>query len=176
MSFSEFFSKIQLLPIRVGSISPDQQGFLRKFIVDHPEIHTVLETGFHIGLSAATFLDVRSDINVISFDIFWFDYTRRAKLLLDIAYPGRNLLIAGNSVVSLPTWFALTNQKPDLVFIDGGHERPVPAIDLYHILRDLPSGTWVIIDDYCQEHGTHGVIEAVNECIRPTNISNRHLE
>ena len=172
MSFSEFFSKIQLLPIRVGSISPDQQGFLRKFIVDHPEIHTVLETGFHIGLSAATFLDVRSDINVISFDIFWFDYTRRAKLLLDIAYPGRNLLIAGNSVVSLPTWFALTNQKPDLVFIDGGHERPVPAIDLYHILRDLPSGTWVIIDDYCQEHGTHGVIEAVNECIKKGELVN----
>ena len=172
MSFNEFVSKINLLPIRVGSISPAQQDFLRKFIAYHPEIHTVLETGFHIGLSAATILDSRSDITVISFDIFWFDYTRRAKLLLDIAYPGRNLLIAGNSVVSLPTWFALTNQKPDLVFIDGGHERPVPAIDLYHILRDLPSGTWVIIDDYCQEHGTHGVIEAVNECIKKGELVN----
>jgi hypothetical protein len=170
--FNEFISKIQLLPTRVGSISPAQQSFFRKFIADHPEIHTVLETGFHIGLSAATFLDVRPDINVVSFDIFWFDYTRRAKLLLDIAYPKRNLLIAGNSVVSLPMWFSLTNQKPDLVFIDGGHEKPVPAIDLYHILRELPSGTWVIIDDYCLEHGTHGVIEAIDACINRGELVN----
>ena len=48
----------------------------------------------------------------------------------------------------------------------------MPAIDLYHILRDLPSGTWVIIDDYCQEHGTHGVIEAVNECIKKGELVN----
>jgi hypothetical protein len=163
--FQEFVTGIQRLPIRVGSVSPPQQDFIRSFMNEHPEIHTILETGFHVGLSAATFLDTRPDVNVISFDIFWFDYTRRAKLLLDIAYPGRNLLIAGNSITSLPTWFALSAApKPDLVFIDGGHERPVPAIDLYHILRELPVGTWVMVDDYCEEHGSQGVMEAVNVC------------
>jgi hypothetical protein len=139
--FQEFVTGIQRLPVRVGSVSPAQQQYIRSFMTEHPEIRTVLETGFHIGLSAATFLDIRPDVNVISFDIFWFDYTRRAKLLLDIAYPGRNL-----------------------VFIDGGHERPVPAIDLYHILRELPAGTWVMVDDYCEEHGSQGVMEAVQGC------------
>lgn len=163
--FQEFVTGIQRLPVRVGSVSPAQQQYIRSFMTEHPEIRTVLETGFHIGLSAATFLDIRPDVNVISFDIFWFDYTRRAKLLLDIAYPGRNLLIAGNSITSLPTWFALSAApKPDLVFIDGGHERPVPAIDLYHILRELPAGTWVMVDDYCEEHGSQGVMEAVQGC------------
>lgn len=164
--FQEFVTGIQRLPVRVGSVSPAQQQYIRSFMTEHPEIRTVLETGFHIGLSAATFLDIRPDVNVISFDIFWFDYTRRAKLLLDIAYPGRNLLIAGNSITSLPTWFALSAApKPDLVFIDGGHERPVPAIDLYHILRELPAGTWVMVDDYCEEHGSQGVMEAVQGCV-----------
>jgi len=163
--FQEFVTGIQRLPVRVGSVSPAQQQYIRSFMTEYPEIRTILETGFHIGLSAATFLDIRPDVNVISFDIFWFDYTRRAKLLLDIAYPGRNLLIAGNSITSLPTWFALSAApKPDLVFIDGGHERPVPAIDLYHILRELPAGTWVMVDDYCEEHGSQGVMEAVQGC------------
>lgn len=167
VAFQEFVDAIQRLPIRVGSVSPAQQDFIRAFLRDHPEIRTILETGFHIGLSAATFLDVRPDVRVISFDIFWFDYTRRAKLLLDIAYPGRNLLIAGNSITSLPTWFSFASSAsagPDLVFIDGGHERPVPAIDLYHILRELPAGTWIMVDDYCDEHGSQGVMEAVNNC------------
>ena len=174
--FQEFVAGIQRLPVRVGSVSQPQQDFIRAFLREHPEIRTVLETGFHIGLSAATFLDTRPNINVISFDIFWFDYTRRAKLLLDIAYPGRNLLIAGNSITSLPTWFALTGSsaaasvKPDFVFIDGGHERPVPAIDLYHILRELPAGTLVMVDDYCVEHGSQGVMEAVQGCADRSEI------
>ena len=81
----EFVAAAQQLPLRVGSVSPAQQKFIRTFLAEHPEIRIILETGFHIGLSAAVFMDTRPDIRVISFDIFWFDYTRRAKLLLDIA-------------------------------------------------------------------------------------------
>jgi hypothetical protein len=127
----------------------------------------VLETGFHMGLSAATMMSARSDIYVTSFDIFWFDYTRRAKLLLDIHFPTRNLLIAGNSVCSLQTFFKrFPSYTPDLVFIDGGHERPIPFLDIYFILQAIPFGTWIIIDDYCEEHGSSGVIEAVDEFLR----------
>lgn len=161
----DFVASVQQLPLQAGSVSPAQQKYIRTFLAEHPEIRIILETGFHIGLSAAVFMDTRPDIRVISFDILWFDYTRRAKLLLDIAYPGRNLLIAGNSITSLPTWFSTAGApRPDFVFIDGGHQRPVPAIDLYHILRELPSGTWIMIDDYCETHGSHGVMEAVNGC------------
>ena len=168
-----FVNEIQKLPSRMGSITPPQQKFLVDFLLEHPEIKEVLETGFHMGLSAATMMLARSDICVTSFDIFWFDYTRRAKLLLDIYYPTRNILIAGNSVCSLQAFFArFPSYIPDLVFIDGGHERPVPFLDIYFILQKIPYGTWIIIDDYCEEHGSGGVIEAVDDFIDEGYIEN----
>ena len=160
-TLQSFTTEISMLPIRVGSVTPSQSRFIRNFLLDHPEITRVLETGFHIGLSAAVMLDTRPDIIVTSFDIFWFDYTRKAKLILDNFYPKRNLLLAGNSVSSIPTFFSMFPEyMPDFVFIDGGHERPVPFLDMYTIFNKIKEGTWVMIDDYCEEHGIHGVIEA----------------
>jgi len=172
-NIESFEQEILKLPIKMGSISPGQQEFLFIFLHEHPEIKQVLETGFHCGLSAAIMLEARDDIFVTSFDIFWFDYTRKAKLLLDIEYPGRNLLLAGNSVVSLPTFFKqFPLYKPDMVFIDGGHERPVPFLDIHYILQSIPENTWIIIDDYCESHGMQGVIEAVNVFIKNGCITN----
>jgi predicted O-methyltransferase YrrM len=165
-AYNNFVSEIQKLPIRMGSVTRTQQLFILDFLRENPNIKEVLETGFHVGLSAATMMLARDDIYVTSFDIFWFDYTRRAKLLLDIYYPTRNMLIAGNSVCSLQTFFArFPTYKPDLVFIDGGHERPIPFLDMYFILKNIPFDTWVIIDDYCETHGSGGVIEAVDEFV-----------
>ena len=158
-----FTEEISKLPIRVGSVTPSQSKFIQDFLDEHTEITHILETGFHIGLSAAVMLDTRPNIIVTSFDIFWFDYTRKAKLILDTFYPKRNILLAGNSVNSIPTFFTVFPQyMPDFVFIDGGHERPVPFLDMYTLFSKIKEGTWVMIDDYCEEHGGHGVIEAVN--------------
>jgi hypothetical protein len=43
---------------------------------------------------------------------------------------------------------------------------------MYFILRHIVAGTWIIIDDYCEEHGAQGVIEAVNEFINAGYIDN----
>lgn len=172
-NFQKFASEIVKLPIRMGSVTPAQQQFLIDFLKENSQIKEILETGFHVGLSAATMMMARDDITVTSFDIFWFDYTRHAKLLLDVYYPHRNLLIAGNSVCALQTFFARSpTYKPDMVFIDGGHERPVPFLDMYFILRHIDAGTWVVIDDYCVEHGSGGVMEAVDEFIKDGYIEN----
>jgi predicted O-methyltransferase YrrM len=169
----KFYNEINKLPTKMGSIVPPQQQFLINYLRDNPNIKQVLETGFHKGLSAAVMMTAREDIEVSSVDILWFDYTRRAKLLLDIYYPQRHLLLAGNSVNSLPVFFKrFPHYKPDLVFIDGGHERPVPFIDLYFILKNISEGTHIIIDDYCKEHGEGGVIEAVDEFLLKGYIVN----
>ena len=170
-TYRAFVNEIAKLPIRMGSVTPTQQQFLDTFLNEHPEIKHVLETGFHVGLSAATMLTARDDIIVTSFDIFWFDYTRRAKLLLDISFPLRNILIAGNSVCSLQTFFRQFSYSPDMIFVDGGHERPIPFLDLYFLMKYIRPGTWIIVDDYCEEHGSGGVIEAVNECIQQGYIT-----
>ena len=164
-NYIEFEDAICKLPMRCGSINHDQQGFIINFLKANHTIRNILETGFNVGLSAATMMESRPDIRVVSSDIFWFDYTRRAKLLLDIAYPGRNTLIAGNSINTLPTLFTQFDYMPDFVFIDGGHESPVPYIDMYYILNHIRPGTPVMIDDYCMEHGQSGVIAAVNRFI-----------
>jgi predicted O-methyltransferase YrrM len=164
--YIKFLHEIGQLPIKVGSINLGQRLYLMAFLQSHPEIHTVLETGFHSGISAATFLEARSDIEVISFDIFWFDYTRKAKLLLDKYYPDRNLLLAGNSIVSLPMFFKYNTKPIDMVFVDGGHEAPIPLLDLRILLTRVRPGTYIIIDDYCKQHGSHGVVDAVDTIVR----------
>ena len=162
-NFDEFLNKIKTLPTRVGSIVLDQGRFLEDFLKEHTEVKNILETGFHVGLSTAVMMNVRPDIFVTSFDIFWFDYTARAKLFLDIHYPGRNILMAGNSITSIPTYFKLNpNYSPDFIFIDGGHERPIPFLDMYILLKNCRENTYIMIDDYCEAHGSQGVIEAVN--------------
>lgn len=163
---NEFINAVTQLPMKMGSMTPPQAKYVQDFLHEHTEIKQVLETGFHAGIGTAFMLDARPDISVTSFDIFWFDYTRKAKLLLDIAFPGRNLLLAGNSISSLPTFFArFPCYKPDMVFIDGGHERPIPLLDLHYILSAITPGTWVMVDDYCKAHGEGGVNEAVDKFI-----------
>lgn len=163
---NEFIHAVTQLPIKMGSMTAPQGKYLQDFLRAHPEIKQILETGFHVGIGTGFMLDARPDISVTSFDIFWFDYTRKAKLLLDIAFPGRNLLLAGNSISSLPTFFSrFPCYKPDMVFVDGGHERPIPLLDLHYILSAIPAGTWVMVDDYCEAHGEGGVNEAVDKYI-----------
>lgn len=171
MSFSpnliEFLKNSETLETRMGSVTPAQVNFLMNFLKEHTEIKTILETGFHKGLSAAFFMETRPDIQIVSFDIFWFDYTRKSKLFLDKSFPDRHLLIAGNSVSSVPTFFKMNSSYyPDMVFIDGGHEAPVPYMDIYQILKHVKENTWIIIDDYCEAHGKGGVNEAVDYAIK----------
>jgi predicted O-methyltransferase YrrM len=158
-----FLDDMFKLPIRIGSVIQQQAEFMMQFLREHPEIKYILETGFHTGLSAALMMSVRPEIEVTSFDIFWFDYTSKAKLLLDRSFPDRHILIAGNSATTLKTFFIRNpNYSPDFVFIDGGHDRPIPYIDTYVILSNCRAGAWVMIDDYCVEHGSGGVMEAVD--------------
>jgi predicted O-methyltransferase YrrM len=171
-NFRDFFSQIVQIKIKNGSVSANQQLFLTNFLKQHPEIKTIFETGFHVGLSAAVMMDVDPSIQVISSDIFWFDYTAKAKLYLDIYFPNRHTLLAGNSVNTLPTFFKqFPSFQPQFVFIDGGHARPVPLFDIYHILNHIKPGTWVMIDDYCEAHGLNGVIEAVNTFVEAKSFT-----
>ena len=87
-------------------------------------------------------------------------------ILLDKYYGNRNLLIAGNTIGSLKKYLEQTKTEFDLVFIDGGHEWPVPYYDLQEILSMVKEDTIVLIDDYCEAHGKQGVIRAVDEIIK----------
>lgn len=173
--FRALLSDLSKIDVKVGSINQGQMEFMTDILKKNPSIKKILETGFHIGVSAATFLDVRSDIEVTSFDIFWFDYTRKAKLLVDKYYPCRTILIAGNTIGSLSSYLDRTKDEYDLVFIDGGHEWPIPYYDLQIILSRVKEGTIILIDDYCEAHGKQGVIRSVDEILKKGLLSDVYL-
>jgi len=150
------------LVIQEGGCFEEQRAFFRSILLSKPEIKTVLEVGFNAGSAIDTILAVRSDITAVSFDIMRWDYTPVAKQYIDATYPGRHLLVPGDSVETIPRY--KTNIRFDLIFIDGGHAPPVPELDLRNCGRLAHPGTLIVMDDYCETHGV-GVIEAWDSAV-----------
>lgn len=159
----QYMHDIQHLEFVEGAVTATQILFLMDFLKKNSDITVIAETGFNCGYSTATFLAARSDIAVVSFDIAEHASMSKAKLILDEHFPKRHTLIMGNSVRSIPAYFASNpSYAPQLAFVDGGHISPVPQTDMFHLLTQMRTGSWVIADDYCDTHGDKGVVDAVN--------------
>jgi hypothetical protein len=52
-----------------GESSEVQHLFMKSLMLSHREVRSVLEIGFHAGLSARAFLSARADVSMVSFDI-----------------------------------------------------------------------------------------------------------
>lgn len=150
-----------------GQCIPEQLDFIHALLRTHPDIRQVIEVGFNGGLSAAAFLSGRGDIQVVSFDLGAWSCVLPAKQLIDEVFPGRHRLILGNSLETLPAFLedAANQHAYDLVFVDGGHEAPVPASDLRAARQLLRPTGWVLLDDYCSQHGSRGVMAAWDAAI-----------
>jgi predicted O-methyltransferase YrrM len=163
---NSFFNNITYNDNSEGSSVPDQVNYYIELIKSNPNIKTVLEIGFNLGISAAAFLAARSDIQVVSLDIGSHAYVLDAKRNIDKHFPGRHTLIIGDSTTTLPFLGKIFGTRPvDLVMIDGGHTRPIPQIDLENSLHWCGPHTFILFDDVCEAHGCHGVNEAVAEAI-----------
>jgi predicted O-methyltransferase YrrM len=146
-----------------GQSVPKQIEFFQTFLREHAEIQQILEIGFNGGLSAATFLSSRDDVQLVSFDLGRHPYVSTAKEVIEEVFPGRHRLILGDSRQTLPAFLAsepVARHAYDLVYVDGGHVDPVPASDLSYARQLLKPAGWVILDDYCPKFGGHGVCSA----------------
>jgi predicted O-methyltransferase YrrM len=132
-----------------GHCSPGQLEFLVEFLKAHPEVKTVFEIGFNAGHSSLAFLMSRPDIQVVSLDLGAHDYVIKAKTWLDTEFPGRHLLLIGDSVKTMPRIVKDKLVSPDLIFLDGGHDAPIPEADLKTCLELARPDTWIIVDDVC---------------------------
>lgn len=119
-------------------------------IVDDPRVETICEIGFNSGYSAITFLIANRRAKLISFDIFTHEYGGAAVRAVQDLFPGRNTaFIAGNSSTSVPAAAPLlSQQKCNVIFIDGGHTVMDLRTDLNN-MRAYANETFnmVIIDD-----------------------------
>ena len=147
-----------------GSCSKNQMEYFREFLQKHTSVKTVLEIGFNGGLSAATFLSSRPDIRVVSIDIGRCDYVLRAKHWIDKEFPDRHMLLIGNSLMAFPQLLSMfPSFSPDFIFIDGGHDAPVPLSDLTYGLELARPDTWICIDDIVE--WMVDIISAVNSAV-----------
>ena len=153
-----------------GSVDDAEQRFLADF-VRRTGVRRALEVGFNGGLSAAVMLAAAPELRLVSFDLGQHGCVAPAKALVDELFPGRHALVLGDSRATLPAyragaWAADAGAEPfDMAFIDGGHFEPVPRLDLANALPMLRPGAWVVVDDYCQAYGAHGVIQAYDDAV-----------
>ena len=148
-----------------GHCSLPQVEFFLDFLKDHPEVKTIFEIGFNAGHSSYTFLSARPDITVVSLDLGAHDYVIKGKELIDKTFPNRHTLIIGDSTKAFPgpTATLLKAYAPDLYFIDGGHDDPIPEKDIRNCLATAKPGCWFIVDDVIEHHV--GVLKAVRQLI-----------
>ena len=104
-----------------GFMIPHQCQQLIEFLHEHPEIQTIAETGFNVGMSSAAMLSVRPTIKIWSFDLVQYNYVLGQKHLIDELFPSRHTLIIGDTMQTLPNFnIAAKDNLFDFVFIDGG--------------------------------------------------------
>jgi predicted O-methyltransferase YrrM len=153
-----------------GSSISEQISYFIGLLENNPHIKRIVEIGFNLGISAAAFLSSRHDIEVISVDIGCHPYVLQAKEQIDMNFPGRHRLIIGNSKDAIPFLHKELAWSPDMIFIDGDHRAPMPQIDIENCLRFASQETLLILDDVCEAHGCHGVIQALDGAVQKQQI------
>ena len=150
-----------------GFMKPRQAAQLIEFLNNHPEIKHIAETGFNVGMSTASMLNVRSNIKVYSFDLAEHNYVIKQKKLIDDIFPNQHALIIGDSTKTIPQFMEVIKEPIfDFVLIDGGHISPVPESDIRNLLKLLKPNGFMCVDDYNLIYGYQGVIQAVDDVIK----------
>jgi predicted O-methyltransferase YrrM len=109
---------------------------------------SILEIGFNGGHSSEFFLSMNNTVEVTSFDLGEWEYVKMGKEYIDMTFPGRHLLVLGDSTKTIPKYSIINPEKKyDFIFIDGGHTYDVAMADLKNCARFAHENTIVAIDD-----------------------------
>ena len=86
-----------------------------------PFVKRVCEIGFNAGHSTLLWLTASPNITVLSFDLGRWMYTKPMAKFLKERFPGRLLLILGDSTKTFPDHSAMFRHRCDIISVDGGH-------------------------------------------------------
>jgi predicted O-methyltransferase YrrM len=130
-----------------GSCSATQLAYLSR-ISARVDASLIGEIGFNAGYSSYGLLSANPYVAVVSFDLNRHASATAAKKIIDERFPGRHLLVCGDSRQTVPQ-FARSNPtlRFDMVFIDGGHDYHTAKSDLLNMALLSSPATAVIMDD-----------------------------
>lgn len=155
------------------SREPHRLYFL-ELITKNPWINRIVEIGFNAGHSSLMFLDALANNQreglVMSFDILAHNYVYYAKLYIDNKYPGKHILVGGDSNINVPTFSQNFSYQPfDLIFIDGDHTEEKAYQDILNMRAYAIPGQTLVIMDNVAPHCGFGIgvynawLRAINE-------------
>jgi predicted O-methyltransferase YrrM len=118
-------------------------------------IKKVIEIGFNAGHSADYFLSLGDKTTVISFDLMIHPYSYYAKTYIDLKYPKKHILIAGNSNVTVPSFYSegCDSSPADIILIDGDHRYDPAYADMINLKQFADKNTVVIVDNIAPHLG-----------------------
>lgn len=159
-----------------GSSTKQHLAEHNKYINDDTKY--ILEIGFNSGISAINFLENAKNAIVVSIDICLHSYCWYSKMFIDNKYPGRHILISGDSIVNTPTLSLISNIKFDVIFVDGYHSKNYAYKDIINC-SSLSDDNTVLIVDNVAPHTLCGIgpYVAINELLKEGNIEFvKHIE
>jgi len=115
-----------------------------------PKDAVVCQTGFNYGTSAFAFL-CSGALRVLSWDLGEHDYVQKASDLIEKQFPGRHSLVLGDSTKTLKDASLMTDQRCDVVFVDGGHTFDIAKSDMENFKSIAKPGALVVLDDCIQK-------------------------
>lgn len=124
--------------------------------------HSVLEIGVHGGHSVLLALLADPACRVTCVDLCAWPHTAECVAYLQAAFPGRVVLLRGDSAAVLP----MMQADFDLVHVDGDHGARAVRRDVEHALRLARPDATFVIDDYHVD----GVPEVVHDLLEPLAV------
>lgn len=128
-------------------------------ICEENNVRTILEVGFNSGISSENFASIKKDgeeqiEQITSVDIGTHLYVPYAKLAIDKLYPGKHLLLIGDSKDVLPNFHkTFPDKKYDLIFIDGDHTFCGAYLDILNCKDFAHEDTILVIDNVAPHRG-----------------------
>lgn len=161
---------------RIEGSSNEHLGIHNKILKQLQEnekapLEHIAEIGFNAGISAINFLENSKDTIIVSFDLMLHDYCWYAKMFIDRKYPGRHILISGDSALQVKAFGTISDIKFDLIFIDGDHNYESAYMDIINSKKLAHADTILVLDNVAPHAGCGiGPYLAMNNAIKENEI------
>jgi len=152
--YSEYENHVTLVNpgAREGSLFGTNRAEISFIMSRGPNVQTVCETGFYLGMSSFLWLSNPFVKKVYSFDLDVDSNSLKVSALnlLKQRFGDRIEAIAGDSYVTVPEFVQknLGKVKCDIVLVDGGHDALRSYTDLVYFKKISHANTHVMVDDY----------------------------